>query len=70
MDLKWKTNVDLCKVDIDQVITAAQADDSIGICTECGFEQDSCEPDARQYECQNCGHMTVFGAQELAIMLF
>ncbi len=40
---------------------------STGFCTECGAEQEGCEPDAREYECESCGEPAVFGAQELLI---
>jgi len=40
-----------------------------GICIACEHEQDGCEPDARNYSCENCGQKKVFGAQELLIIL-
>ena len=43
--------------------------DNPGICTACGFEQDGCEPDARKYLCEACGERTVYGAEELLMML-
>lgn len=55
------------KIDIDQIMEAVEADDNIGICTACGEEQSGCEPDARNYECESCGAMSVFGAEELLI---
>ena len=42
-------------------------EDSYGICVACGFEQDGCEPDARNYECHDCGEESVFGVSELLI---
>ncbi|HEU4986897.1 MAG TPA: hypothetical protein VFT89_07515 [Rhizobiaceae bacterium] len=39
--------------------------DNPGICLACGFEQDGCEPDAREYECEACGEEQVFGCEEL-----
>lgn len=39
--------------------------DNPGICIACGEDADGCEPDAREYECQACGEMTVYGAEEL-----
>jgi hypothetical protein len=36
-----------------------------GFCVFCGNEQDGCEPDARKYECENCGEKGVYGAEEL-----
>lgn len=40
-----------------------------GVCTECGEEQDDCEPDARQYVCESCGAHAVYGAEELMFMI-
>ena len=42
--------------------------DYTGYCRACGAERDSCEPDARNYECYECGENEVFGAPELLIM--
>jgi len=42
--------------------------DYCGFCIECGAEKDCCEPDACQYECDECGERAVYGAEELVIM--
>lgn len=55
------------KISIEQIIEAVEADDNIGICTACGEEQFGVEPDARNYECESCGAMCVFGAEQLLI---
>ena len=39
--------------------------DNPGFCIACGLECDGCEPDAREYECEACGSLTVYGADEL-----
>lgn len=39
-----------------------------GFCTKCGAMKDCCEPDARNYECDECGAMAVYGAEELVVM--
>lgn len=57
------------EVSIDRVMEICENDEDIGICRSCGHEQDGCEPDARQYECEECGERQVYGAQELLIML-
>ncbi len=44
--------------------------DNPGFCISCGFEQDGCEPDAREYECASCGEHTVYGAEELLMELW
>ena len=50
------------------LILAAAADDYIGICIACGNEQEGVEPDARGYECEDCGKHKVYGAEELLMM--
>ena len=39
------------------------------ICLACGNEQGDCEPDARNYKCDECGKLEVFGAEEALFML-
>jgi hypothetical protein len=39
-----------------------------GFCVGCGAERDGCEPDARKYECFDCGENGVYGASELVLM--
>lgn len=41
--------------------------DNPGYCVCCGIEHSGCEPDARRYECDACGEMAVYGAEELLI---
>ena len=43
--------------------------DNAGFCLACGAEADGCEPDARRYECEECGEHKVYGASELLIMV-
>ena len=38
-----------------------------GFCIACGAYRDGCEPDARQYACEECGKREVYGAQEIAL---
>ena len=38
-----------------------------GICTECGAVQGGCEPDARNYRCECCDEMAVFGIEQAMI---
>jgi hypothetical protein len=42
--------------------------DNVGFCINCGDPRDCCEPDARKYLCDNCGCLTVYGAEELVMM--
>lgn len=39
-----------------------------GFCLACGNQQDGCEPDAREYKCEDCGERQVYGAQEVLLM--
>ena len=36
----------------------------IGICLTCGEKRNGIEPDARQYECKECGEKQVYGIEE------
>lgn len=38
-----------------------------GFCIACGADADGCEPDARNYKCEECGKREVFGAEELLL---
>ena len=40
-----------------------------GFCHACGADHDGCEPDARNYECYECGARKVFGAEETLLMI-
>jgi len=52
------------KPSIEDVMRAVMDDDGTGFCLKCGFEQQGCEPDARGYECEDCGENAVYGAEE------
>jgi len=53
----------------DQIIEALENDEYAGFCMVCGAEHDGIEPDARNYECEECGSLEVFGAEELLFQL-
>jgi len=55
-------------VDMEEVMQAVEEDLNDGFCLSCGESQDGCEPDARNYTCESCGAMMVFGASEILIM--
>jgi hypothetical protein len=55
-------------LDFDEVMEAAQNGDGTGFCTACGSEQSYCEPDARGYDCDDCGESKVYGAEEILLM--
>lgn len=43
-------------------------DSYVGLCRACGSERYDCEPDATNYECEECGERQVYGVPELLIM--
>lgn len=43
-------------------------DGTYGGCIACGFIQEGCEPDAREYKCEKCGEYKVYGLEELLLM--
>ena len=53
------------KVSIEQVMDAVVSGECMGFCVACGYEQNGVEPDARKYECEDCGERKVYGAEEL-----
>jgi len=55
------------KLQLEEVLAAAESGEGIGFCVRCGSEHAECEPDARNYACQDCGLATVFGAEEILI---
>jgi hypothetical protein len=38
-----------------------------GICLNCGADHDACEPDATNYECDDCGEHLAFGAAAILV---
>ena len=59
-------------IDPDELLRAVEESTfglaSTGFCLECGEEHQGCEPDARNYLCDNCGETKVFGAMECLLM--
>ncbi len=56
------------KIPMDDVVQAIAADECLGFCLECGEEAHGVEPDACEYECELCGAMRVYGAEEILLM--
>jgi hypothetical protein len=42
--------------------------DQMGVCLACRTTKSGCEPDARQYECDECGKHEVYGTEECLLM--
>jgi hypothetical protein len=57
------------KVSIAQVMDAVESGEDMGFCLACGAEAYGVEPDARKYECEDCGANKVYGAEELLLMV-
>ena len=53
---------------LDEVMEAAEADESLGFCMACGESQGGVEPDAEKYECKGCGRQQVYGAEQILIL--
>ena len=62
----------MAKITYEQIANAIERQtfglDNPGFCLACGNEQEGCEPDARRYECEECGEHKVYGAQECLMM--
>jgi hypothetical protein len=56
------------KLTLSRIMEAVEADDHLGFCKACGAEAYGVEPDARNYDCEECGAAQVFGAEELLMM--
>ena len=52
-----------------QVLAAVASGEYNGICKLCGAEQEGVEPDACGYQCDSCGEMGVYGAEECLISM-
>lgn len=57
---------------IDEVMQAVEESysscENPGFCLACGERQEGCEPDAEHYECEGCGAMMVFGAEQVILL--
>lgn len=57
----------------DRICDAAQESlygtEGPGFCLDCGADAYGCEPDAKNYKCEECGAMSVYGA-ELVLVMF
>ncbi len=56
------------KLHLSEELYRQMNNDMIGVCLACGAERDSCEPDARKYDCPECGLKRVYGVEELLQM--
>ena len=58
-------------VSLEKLLDAVESEmfglENPGFCMSCGHQQDGCEPDAREYECEECEENQVFGAEWIMI---
>ena len=59
----------LTHLTVDRILEAAQADDYLGFCIDCGHEHGGVEPDTRGDLCERCRRPSVYGAEELVLMV-
>jgi len=59
----------MAKIRISEVMEAVESGEDMGFCLGCGAEAYGVEPDARQYECDECGSEKVYGAEEILMMI-
>ena len=59
----------MAKITLNQIMDAVESGEDMGFCIACGAEAYGVEPDARRYECEECGKEKVYGAEELLIMV-
>lgn len=55
-------------VTLERITDLVEADENQGLCLGCGADAYGVEPDARQYECEECGKHAVYGAEELLVI--
>lgn len=53
------------RITLERIEACLLRDEDAGFCTECGAKAHCVEPDARNYRCEDCGELAVFGAEEL-----
>jgi hypothetical protein len=55
---------------VDMIHDAAfNSSSSVGFCMECGAEHDGKEPDTEKDECEKCGSNSVYGAEQILLII-
>lgn len=55
-------------VKVFKVLDSDVSDGTLGICLACGEIAYGVEPDARGYQCEDCGKPQVYGLEEAVLM--
>jgi ribosomal protein S27AE len=56
-------------ITLNRIMSEMFGTESPGFCINCGEDAMNVEPDAERYECGICGDKTVYGAEQLLLML-
>jgi hypothetical protein len=56
-------------ITLERLTEAIEADDCLGFCLACGSEAFGVEPDAEEYECEECGEPEVYGAEQILFFI-
>ena len=60
------------RINPNRILAAVEASmfgtEDDGFCLACGAQAYGVEPDARRYECEECGERKVYGAEECLLM--
>ena len=58
----------MMRFNFEEIEQAVNSDEYIGYCLACGAQHYGVEPDARNYECEECEQLKVYGAEEIVMM--
>jgi hypothetical protein len=59
----------MAKIGLARVLEALEQDEYQGFCLACGADAYGVEPDAENYECEECGKAQVFGAEQVLCII-
>lgn len=68
IEYRTKAGLTSYKPELGLDVGLSDLEDGLGWCLGCGNSQEGVEPDARGYECDECGAHRVYGLAELALM--
>lgn len=56
-------------VNVEEVLDAVENQEHLGFCIKCGAAHEGFEPDAQKEKCSECGQMSVYGAEDILLMI-